>query len=396
MGNKQQTVAVVETHSGGHHVSYFEAICRALLTGGYSVSAFCTTAVSQIIHQREPSFLNDRAFKLREFTQPSYKNLRNVKLSWAIYNFRGFLTLERLLRQAEKADKQIYRKVVTSTMYDSSLYGFAWTRAFFKRKVYGIYMNSSFFREGIESYLKWSISDNPSFLRDTRIRGPLVFDPGIVESINKWKGEPISDVICDFADPLPKVELSEFRAAKRKANGRPIVALVGFLNQMKNVSMFVKVSQCLPEIYFYLHGEVFAEHYCEEEIQDWNDLSQDKDSNFTFIRDRIPEDGAFHFVFQNADVMFLAYQSFPNSSNQLSLAKVYGAKAIIPRTGCMADLSKSDPKLIKVDPTSEQSVKQGVQSAIASPQKRVMDPEQIRKLSSRSFREQFLRYIGSD
>jgi glycosyltransferase involved in cell wall biosynthesis len=360
-------LAVVELHSGGHHPAYLSALLEGFVqTHGLHVSLAVPAEVERTYRERH-SDISERFSIHRLPPLPGYRNLRCLPLSWRVFNVRRFASLARVLRGLEGVRGRSFRAVFFPTLYDNAWTGFGLTRSLFPYDVAGIYMNSNFFRAGREAYRRECIASTPAFLRDKRFRAIALLDPGIEKGVRTFAPQAHTVVLPDFADEVAPRSFPEGEAAIARAGSRrPIIGLFGFLKRSKGVVTFLEVARRLGDrAHFLLAGELYEPEFSSAEKAHLAAAARGEFPYLSYLPGRIADDSAFHWLVKQADLLYLAYEHFHSSSNQLSLALTHRRAALVPENSCMAEQAKGFARVI---PTNTASV-----DAVASTLTTVLD-----------------------
>lgn len=151
-------------------------------------------------------------------------------------------------------------------------------------------------------------------------------------------------------------------------NNKSIILIFGALSPVKNIEALVDalISLSKEEIENYcllIMGESIKTNkaflsdvilICEKKIKN-------KHSNFKWILDyRFIEESEHSTIFQQVDIVYLAYKNFYFSSSTLGLAAKWGKPSIVPSNGPMEELAQKYNLGICVDPLNSIEIKEAL------------------------------------
>jgi glycosyltransferase involved in cell wall biosynthesis len=130
---------------------------------------------------------------------------------------------------------------------------------------------------------------------------------------------------------------------KEKAHGRTIVGLLGVLQKRKGLLTLLEVAQqCIHEDFFFVFaGALDKSSFSDEELSKVISASQTYLDNCFFHFSMIPDGPRFNALINSCDILFAAYEFFPNSSNILTKAAVFKKPIIVSKGFCLGERVKS-------------------------------------------------------
>lgn len=118
--------------------------------------------------------------------------------------------------------------------------------------------------------------------------------------------------------------------------------MFGVLQKRKGVLALLKVAQkCADEPFFFVFaGSVDEESFNPEELAYIKQIKSCPPQNCLLYFERIPDEPKFNSLIQTVDILFAAYESFPNSSNLLTKAAVFKKPSIVSEGFTMGERVK--------------------------------------------------------
>ena len=176
--------------------------------------------------------------------------------------------------------------------------------------------------------------DRLTLLRANNCCAVLTYNECItVELSRALNGKRVS-AIPDVTDlEQPDFNYSIVQEIKRRARGRKIVGLFGNLCRDKGYVALLGAAQSLNrELYFFaMAGSLFMS---PDDRNEWNLLHRHPallQENVFMHSGRIPLESCYNALVASVDVQFMAYRSFPESSNNMAKAAHFRKPVIVSR-----------------------------------------------------------------
>jgi len=163
-------------------------------------------------------------------------------------------------------------------------------------------------------------------------------DEGVSQQLEKQIGKQvvvfpdITDIECDHLSTTAT-------EAARKANGRIIVSLTGYLSSKKNLTTLLRAVERLDSsrFYFIVAGELDCDSWSRDEAQYILTSLLAAPENLYFISCKIPDGIEYNSLVKISDVLFAMYANFLHSSNTLTKAAVFRKPVIVSDGYLMAE-----------------------------------------------------------
>lgn len=365
-----KTIALVDTDWLGHHATFFKNYTRALLELGYRVLAFCPDP--EDLHQWATSHIGDRLGKdsnrlcIYKLVRPiennfrlrlSYKLLREldkklIKLGIDSY-FKDILSLETMQYwrdvsvALDKAVLEIGKKpdLVFFAMLD--YYLSKWISPSQISKVFpyqwsGLYFNPTHLRVTKSQQGKDTDSWQPdNLLNSSLCQSVALLDEGVAGKLSQRIAKKPIVVFPDITNEAePDWEYDRVKELKEKAKGRKIIGLFGSLDIRKGILTMLLAAEQLKnkEFFFILAGKLWLSTFSFENQKRIKELINSSPSNCLFYLDEfIPDGEKMNGLLSACDILMLAYDNFPHSSNMLTKAAVLKKQVIVSKGYCMAE-----------------------------------------------------------
>ena len=367
---KVKTIALVDTDWLGHHATFFKNYTRALLELGYRVLAFCPDP--EDLHQWATSHIGDRLGKesknlyIYKLVRPkdknfglrmSYKLLREldkklIKLGVDSY-FKDILSLETIqywrdasialdkavLELGEKPDLvffamlDYYLSKWISPSQISQIFPYQWS---------GLYFYPRHLRLATSQQGKVDGSWQPdNLLNSSLCQSVALLDEGVVEKLSQRIASKPIVVFPDITNEAePDSEYYLVKELKEKAKGRKIIGLFGTLDKRKGILTLLSAAEKLKEkeYFFILAGKLWLSTFSFQEQKLLKKIIKSSPSNCLFYLDSfIPDGGKMNGLLSACDILMLAYEKFPHSSNMLIKAAILQKQVVVSEGYCMAE-----------------------------------------------------------
>jgi glycosyltransferase involved in cell wall biosynthesis len=341
-----KTIAIVDPIWGGHHPFYLKIFTKALLEFGYRVLVFC----------KQPDEIQEYINKYDNLTQD------NQLYTFFIHDpyIQPFLIPQisrtMVAKQRWKISADIIQKAVTQIGYVPDLVFFAWLDSYLGLQITpqwvdqvfpynwsGLYFQPHYLRVRREWLFIRRRFLSPDFaLNSKNCKVITVLDEGIAEELQNIKNKPVI-VFPDLADEsLPDPDYSVAQQIREKARGRKVIGLLGSLHKRKGLMTLLEVSQkIINEDYFFVFAGLLAETtFHPQELNKIQHIIQQKPDNCFFYLKKIPDGSLFNALVNECEIIFVAYQQFPYSSNLLTKAAIFQKPVIATEDFCIGERVK--------------------------------------------------------
>ena len=368
-----KTIAIVDAEWVGHHPTFFKNYTRALLELGYRVLAFCPDP--QDLHQWATSHIGDLLGKesnhlcIYKLVRPKEKNF-GLRLSYKLLrelektliklgidsSFKDILSLETIqywrdasvalsravLELGEKPDLVFFAMLDNylikwiSPSQISQIFPYQWS---------GLYFYPIHLRLDASQQVKVAGSWQPdNLLNSSLCQSVALLDEGVTEKLSQRIARKPIVVFPDITNEAePDWEYYLVKELKEKAKGRKIIGLFGSLDKRKGILTLLSAAEQLKEkeYFFILAGKLWLSTFSFQEQKLLKDIIKSSPSNCLFYLDNfIPDGGKINGLLSACDILMLAYENFPHSSNMLIKAGVLQKQVIVSEGYCMAERVK--------------------------------------------------------
>lgn len=338
--HRGRTVGLVEWHWMGHHPNYVRRFAAALAGHGATVVPFVPQSVNAAA--LDVTGLAGATPAIRERILPP----RGVEPRWAC-RLRGVIGpwLRQVLRcvvlrrQLDRWERETGRRI--DHVFFACIYDWEfdvvgrWVGSILGRDWSGLYLQARHFHAGRHQTVS-------RMFASSRLRSLATLDPGLVAPLGTLVPgkrivvfpEPIDLRLPTPGEPVPEVA----RTLLKRARGRGIVSLVGWLQRSKGIETFTEVARDprLGHLFFFLGGEI-AWHGIDATRARTLQESWRSTPNLHTHFERLQEGSEINAVLGASDVVFAAYLDFPYSSNILAKAAAMGRPIIVSRGFYMAE-----------------------------------------------------------
>lgn len=245
-----------------------------------------------------------------------------------------------------KAIKRAIDQIFFCCIYDTDFEFFRYADPFFRFPWAGLYFNSRFFRlPGTRIPYQARLSCPEKFFGLPSCTGVGVLDPQAVQAMQARIGDSKRVVLFpDFTDislECTTASTPSSLAAKIRsfANGKPIISLVGHLQRTKGLLSFTKAAcdSSMQNIIFFLGGEINWQEISEADKQ-WLLQKWEQNPNIFTHFQRLSSEMVLNQVIIESDIIYAAYNDFPNSSNILTKAALLKRPVVVSEGHLMAEL----------------------------------------------------------
>jgi glycosyltransferase involved in cell wall biosynthesis len=333
-----KTIAILETHMGGHHLMYLRVISKTLLGLGHQVIVYYpqVTSIADWLAAECPELLHRfQAISIPEL-QPTQIPVLG-KLPQPLNVLARWQSAAAIAQTAHLAFGKTPDLFFFSWLDDllsaylphlliDQVFPYPWAGICFQPRLP--------FQTG-DQQSGWF--DEHEVLNAKYCCGCGVLDNDMMSQLQQRVRHPVT-LFPDFTDESPPdLNFPWAEQLKQLAQGRKIIALVGSLNRRKGLLTLVDAAlQLHSEPYFFAFiGELSIYTLSLEDQARIKAIASAPPSNCFFRLERIPEEPQFNALVSASDVLFAAYENFPYSSNILTKAAVFQKPVIVSDRFCM-------------------------------------------------------------
>ena len=274
--------------------------------------------------------------------QPMLSKIRPSRYRGIHDAWRRFGGLGKRLRQWEKSEGAKIDLVFFACIYDKDFQHFDKVEKSFGYEWSGLYLHARSFRLPGSPIPYSSLVPCPEKIFSSgAMRSAAVIDEGAIKPMGDIaQGKPIV-LMPDFTDEhLPGSEDEESGLGQkiiRFAQGRPIISLVGHLQQTKGIENFTAIArqEGMQDVVFFIGGELgwYGIDECKrkELTEEW------ANSKNIFTHLLSLTDAQMNAAMSASDIIYAAYLNFPNSSNIMTKAALLKKPMIVSDGYLMAE-----------------------------------------------------------
>lgn len=327
------TVAVVEWNWGGHNHTYYKHYLAALVRSGAAVVPVMSEP--QLLEEMFASSpLSDlgtgkRSIALPVSFEPSNAwRIRPGRLAVQLGAWSTFHRLGRVLREWEREHGRPIDLVFFACMYDVGFPRASLVSHGLKRPWSGLYLQSHVFHSLRNAGEARRLRKARVMFDSRRLVAIGMLEPVVLELVRKAVPTVSARIFPDTLEPISAVETDAAASLRRamlaKAEGRPIVSLLGALQPSKGVELFLRAA-CDPrlaDVSFFMGGPLplgqFAPTF-RARVED----CMHRAPRLHCRLERLSED-QFNAAVSASDVLCASYINFPFSSNvQVKAAQLH-------------------------------------------------------------------------
>ena len=326
----------------GHHSVWYKLFTKVLVERGYEVVGFCPAP-----NEMEQWADEELSADCRESCGFIYRGIRKLP-SWIPERFRPrissavqYLTLVRALKGWQMQSQKKIDLVFFACIYDYAFEYFNDIARAFPFQVSGLYLHCRSIRmPGSPVPQTGLLPCLEKFWGHPPFCSLAVLDEGAQEEVSKLgNGRPVvwmPDVATvNLPEPSDNGIASKL---KRYSAGQPIILLAGQIQPTKGVELFCDVSDRMrgEKLCFGIIGDVVWSFFSAEFRDRLGRIAERSNNVFAYFA-RVPDEADINACIAKSDVIFAAYQSFPNSSNILSKAAQFHKPVIVSDGYLMAE-----------------------------------------------------------
>jgi len=344
------TVALVEWYWMGHHPSYAVHLALAISKAGMDVVPFCANPADfqkRLNNSEYQRLKHSGKIHLANQIQRAGSRVnwprRVIPIGRAVNHF-GILG-KQLRRWSQRNNKRI-DQAFFCCVYDMDFEYFRYAEPLFRFPWAGLYFNSRFFRlpdTPIPYQARFSCPEK--YFSLPSCTGVAVVDPRAVQAMKERIGmqkqvvlfPDFTDISLDCTKAGENIGLAS--KIRRFAHGKPIISLVGHLQRTKGLLSFTKAAceSSMQDITFFLGGEINWQEISEADKQ-WLLKAWEENPNIFSHFQRLSSEDVLNQVIAESDVIYTAYNDFPNSSNILTKAALLKRPVVVSEGHLMAEL----------------------------------------------------------
>lgn len=338
----RKTIALIEYHWMGHHAVWFRLFTKVLVERGYKVVGFCPEPSE--MEKWAGETLSPDAQGSCEFT---YRGVRELP-SWVPAKARRratsavqYLSLARALKRWEKVEGDTIDLVFFACIYDFAFEYFNDIARFFRFPVSGLYLHCRSIRMPDSPIPQTGqLPSLEKFWGREPFRSLAVLDEGVMAEMNKLGNGRSAVWMPDVATATLPKRAGEGISSKlgRYAMGQPIILLAGHIQPTKGADLFCEVADRLlgDKLIFAVIGEVAWSLFPSVSRNNLCRVAEENGNVFAHFA-RVSDEADINACINGSDVIFAAYQNFPNSSNMLSKAAQFRKPIIVSDGYLMAE-----------------------------------------------------------
>ncbi|MDA0196246.1 MAG: hypothetical protein O2887_10915 [Bacteroidetes bacterium] len=340
-----KVIALIDPHSGGHHIAFMRFFVQVLIEKGYKVIVFHQNTEQDLL-----PWVKTRLGTVSELFVEDFDLQHSEPKFYGRFNsmIKGLNYWRQISRLIKRKERQLELKidVVFFAWLDTYLVNYLHpliVRWFFPYKWSGLYFHPRHMRLSKSEDKPVGISGVDVVLTSKNCLGIAIHDRGIVEQYKRrLLGKKIV-VFPEIADGTPpKKDLALVQRIKLKARDRSVTGIIG-LSKQQGLMLFKRLSEHpnLGDFFFAFIGLFNDRDMTQEEKREWQIFVNSKPENCLFEFGRIEEGADYNAVFCALDFPFLVYQEFSSTSNRLTKAAIFEKPVIATEKYCIGEDVKS-------------------------------------------------------
>ncbi|MBD2189069.1 glycosyltransferase family protein [Pseudanabaena mucicola] len=342
-----QTVVVIDIRWTGHHPTYANFVTQAFLQSNYQVVVLCPNPneMYESIRLSIPEKAGNLIVETLIDVQLSpIKKIKKSTLLLVLY--RWYEALKRIKKASKKYNFD--PDFVFFNYFDDYIYfAYPTSSASFKCRLLYDAINFVFpykwlgivFHTGSEDKL---VNPNMYKILDSKkCQSFSVLNEKSAEKLRFLNKRIV--ILPDTADvSLPSSIYPVAQQIKEKANGRPIIGLLGALHKRKGVLPFIEIVKKLSNYpyFFLLAGILDRNSFSPDELGMITEFCDSDPENLFFFFERIPIEANFNSLVSQCDILYLVYECFASSSNIMTKAAFFNKPVLVAHGYLMETLVK--------------------------------------------------------
>jgi hypothetical protein len=343
-----QIIALIDWRWAGHHPNYFVNYAVAMAKAGYRVIPFCnnpddfTSRLSLKLAGLEDEGYGGGIAEPAKLEQPMPSKMRPARFRGIHDAWRRFGGLGKRLRLWEKSKGVKINLVFFACIYDKDFqhfdrvekrFGFSWS---------GLYLHARSFRLPNSPVPYSSLIPCPEkIFSSSLMHSAAVIDEGAIKPMGNIAGGKPIVLMPDFTDEhLPASEDNDSGLGHKIisfAQGRPIISLVGHLQQTKGIENFTAIArqEGMQDVVFFIGGELSWYGIDSSKRKELTEEWANSRNIFTHLLSLT--DAQMNAAMSASDIIYAAYLNFPNSSNIMTKAALLKKPMIVSDGYLMAE-----------------------------------------------------------
>ncbi len=326
-----KTILLLDNSIVGHKYAFAKLFCKYLLRLNYKVILVLPEKTEQIkeeLTESEPEII-EHLFPINLSVNQISKIRIHKKIDPAFNAFLLWLATKRLVKAVEKKSKQQVDVVFFCWLdnYVTNYLPYILVDLVFPYQWAGLYFHPWYLFN--TNYNNVSISSQDNVLRAKRCIGCGVHDETLRVKLKNRVRKPVLyfPEIADGSSPMKNFEVTE--ALKEKANGKPIIGLIGLAKRKGVLHLLDVIGEDVDQQFFYfLAGKVPYEQYSLQEQERIKKIIVQQPDNVYYYPDYIPEGSAINSLISAFSIVYLVYNNFKSSSNFLTKAAIFKKLAV--------------------------------------------------------------------
>ncbi len=337
------TVALVDYHSAGHHASYLRLYSQILLEMGYRVAAFSPMGrdlTDHVAHQLPSLRPNFRSFPLEPPKRPASFWLRSTRMRVGQWRRLG-----KVIRMAEKS-ANIAVDLVFFLWLDELIEpvpkGLDWLVPWTFPYSWGglTFQFKRFLLPGFHKRVRFFCRPE-HFLRQRHCKGVAALDSDVVDQLRQLVPGCNCVHFPDITDTLVQgADTGLLAKIRQRARGRRIVASLGALDHRKGIPTLLEAArQAVKENWFFVILGRLYPGFAEPDLLRFLRFVASEPDHCFFHLELVPSEATLNLMIRDlVDVVYLAYKSFPFSSNLITKASYFHKPVIVSKGHLMGQL----------------------------------------------------------
>lgn len=342
-----KTIFLIDSLWSGHHPIYINFFAKTLLELGNRVVVFCSepNEVHTWLLQKCPKLTGEfYALEIQEPTQLKGFPMHKIRPAMAARK-RWKIAAGKIQYAVEKIG--YVPDLVFFAWLDTYLGPYLthhWVDKVFPYNWSGLYFHIHHLRRKRALLpMRQGIFNPDAVLQSSMCKSVAILDEGVADELQeRLHGKPVV-VFPDFADDAtPEANYPIAKRIKEKSNNRKIIGLLGSLSKRKGLLTLMDIAHRIEnKNYFFLFaGKLSTYDLNKKEVNKIHKIRDCNPDNCFFYLDRVPDDSQFNALISICDVVFVAYNKFPSSSNIITKAATFQKPVIVSQGYCLAERAK--------------------------------------------------------
>lgn len=342
-----KTIFLIEDSWTGHRPTYLKHFNRTLLEMGHRVVTCCPNPeeIDSCINDN-PIHINKNRYKTFEFKKDTSTNVPLKKLTSVISAFKLWKSSNEVVKHAEKDigwTPDIVFMCVLDGYLESGITPYLIDKVF-HYPWSGLYFHPKHLRMNVNYWDALANSLQPhAGLASANCKNFALLDKGVSDKLAKMLGGKeivyFPDIINDAA---PDLNLPLVKLITKKAQGRKVVALLGSQSRRKGVLTLMKVAKEMENepFLFIFAGNFYQNTFYKKDCSDLLSAFGTQEKNCFLFWNVVPDGKEFNSLVSISDILFLAYEEFPHSSNMLNKASYFKKPIVVSKKYLMGEYAE--------------------------------------------------------